>query len=903
MAPRNLVIRAGSALIVALALAVSASAQVTPLPVDDGPIGLGLALRRLPTAARVLYVTAHPDDENNPLLVLASRGLGLRTALLTVTRGDGGQNEIGPELFQAIGILRTEELMNLHRMDGVEQYFTRAYEFGYSFSVEETFDKWGKEEILRDVVRRVRLFRPDVIFTMPREAEGGGQHHQASARLAQEAFRVAADPSRFPEQIQAGLRPWQASKVYMQAGFGFGPQREAPAGAVVVRTGDYDPLLGMSWLEYGLLSRRAHRCQGASQLTPRPADGLSYYALVDAEPAVEGAETDVLQGIDLTLTGLARFVKGQESRAPHLAEALSDIEASARQAAQAYDVQAPEKTLPAIALGLGQVRALREQLRAGSLSPDVKAELVERLDGKEADFEKALALAQDLTFHATVDDGDVVPGQTLNLTARVWNRSAAPVAIEDIEVRVPEGWSARRTSGEPATIPQGGRVEMKYAVSVGSEARYSQPYWKRNPAVDRYDIEIPADAGLPWSPPDVTARVRFRSAGTEASLTQPAYWRYEGPWVGGEKQKVLNVVPALNVTVTPEIAIIPVGSSQPRREFRVTLVNDTKGAGTVDLRLDVPSGWSVEPAAASVELRYEGEQVTSRFFVAPPPGLPPGEALVKAVATLGGRQFREGYQTIAYDHIQERHLFRPAEARVKVIDASVAPGISIGYVMGAGDEVPPAIEQLGAPLRFLGADDIAYGDLSQLTTIVTGIRAYQTRPDLKAYHFRLMKFVEDGGHLVVQYNKFEFNSLNESALGEGGFNFGRPPGQESPFAPYPGAVTSNRVSVEEAPVEILAPEDPVLTTPNPIGERDFEGWVQERGLYFFGAKDPRYKELLASSDPWPKNPGRKVGLLTVASVGKGTWTYVGLGLWRQLPAGTDGAYRILANLLSRPRGR
>src|SRR5687768_9995608 len=295
-------LRWGASFALILAFAAPSAAQVTPLQYDEGPVGLALALRRLPTGARVLYVTAHPDDENNALLVKLSRGLGLRTALLTATRGDGGQNEIGPELFQALGILRTEELMNIHRYDGVEQYFTRAYEFGYSFSVEETFAKWGKDEILADVVRRVRMFRPDLILTMSREAAGGGQHHQASARLAHEAFRVAADPGRFPGQIGTGLRPWQASKVYMAAGGVFG-ERRPPEGAVAVRTGDYDPILGMSWLELGALARRAHRCQGMGQLLGRPGDGTFYWTLVDSEPKLAAAESDLLQGIDTSLPG------------------------------------------------------------------------------------------------------------------------------------------------------------------------------------------------------------------------------------------------------------------------------------------------------------------------------------------------------------------------------------------------------------------------------------------------------------------------------------------------------------------------------------------------------------------------------------------------------------------------
>src|SRR5688572_4928500 len=545
----------GAMVALTFALAAPCLAQVTPLQYDEGPVGLALALRRLPTAARVLYVTAHPDDENNALLVKLSRGLGLRTALLTATRGDGGQNEIGPELFQAIGILRTEELLNLHRYDGVEQYFTRAYEFGYSFSVEETFQKWGKDEILKDIVRRVRIFRPDLILTMAREAEGGGQHHQAAARLAHEAFRAAADPSRFPEQIAAGLRPWQARKVYMAASGVFG-ERPAPGGAVAVRTGDYDPILGMSWLELGTLARRAHRSQGMGQLLGRPGDGLFYWMLVDSEPKVT-AESDLLQGIDTSLSGLARFARGQEGKAAFLAAELAGIEAEARRAADAYDVRATHKTIPALAAGLSRVRALRDRLRASTLSDATKAELIERLDGKEQDFEKALGLAQGLTLHATVDDGDAVRGQALTVSARVWNRTPEPARIDDISLSAPQGWVVKKTAGEPATLPQGGSVEMKYEVTVGKDARYSQPYWRRNPAVDRYDLEVPAHEGLPWSPPDLVATVRFTAAGAPARLALPAYWRYEGPWVGGEKQKVLNVVPALNVSLTPEVVIVP----------------------------------------------------------------------------------------------------------------------------------------------------------------------------------------------------------------------------------------------------------------------------------------------------------------------------------------------------------
>lgn len=892
--------RQGLTLLAALVLAIgaTASAQVTPPPHDQGAVGLGLALRHLPVDGSVLYVTAHPDDENNGLLVMLNRGRGLKTALLTSTRGDGGQNEIGPELFQAIGILRTEELENVHRYDGADQYYSRAFEFGYSFSVEETYEKWGREEILADVVRVIRTVRPDVIVTMPREAPGGGQHHQATARLAHEAFRVAADPARFPEQIREGLRPWQARKVYQTAGGGPGDMGRgpAPAGVVSVSTAAFDPLLGMSYQQVGTLARAAHRCQGMGQLEAFPATGVARFSLVDSEPAVTGPEDDILSGVDTSLGRLVQLAGADAAKLPSLAADLQAIDADARRALGAYDAQAPHRTLAPLAAGLTKVRALRATIGSSALGADARAELDWRLDRKEQDFVKALALAQGLVVHVTVNDGDVVRGQSFTTTVQAFNTGREPVAVDRVALAVPDGWTATLKEGAPKTLGSNEAVSLVYDVTVGPAARYSQPYWKYNPAVDRYDIERPQDFPRPWSPPDVVASVRFTSAGVGADITSPAYFRYEGPWVGGEKQKVVNVVPALSVRLSPEVGIVPLAAAGQRREFRVSVLNNAKSGSTVAVRLETPTGWKVEPAEASLTFALEEEEATARFFVTPPAGLTEGETAIRAVAVRNGEEFREGYQVIAYDHIQARHLYHPAVARVKTIDVAVAPGVSVGYVMGSGDEVPQAIRQLGVPVTLLSSDDIAYGDLSRFTTIITGIRAYEQRPDLRAHNQRLLDFARAGGHLVVQYNKVGFNWLGASSPG-----WGAKPPAASPYVPYPGVVTSNRVTVEEAPITILTPDRTELTTPNRLAERDWANWRQERGLYFFGANDPRYVDLLASQDPWEKNPGVKKGLLTVAPLGEGTWTYVGLGLWRQLPAGTPGAYRVLANLISRPR--
>ena len=910
---RTLVITLTAAVVWAFSARAPIQAQVTPLHFDQGAIGLGLALRQLPNDGAVLMVTAHPDDENNGLLVKLSRGLGLRTALLTVTRGDGGQNEIGPELFQGIGILRAEELLLVHKYDGAEQYHTRAFEFGYSFSDEETFQKWGREEILEDVVSVVRKVRPDVIVTMPRRGMGGGQHHQASAQLGHEAFAAAADPNRFPHQIKAGLMPWQVRKSYESGGGGGrgrgGPAQPGPSNVVMVQTGEFDQLLGMTWSQMGTLARAAHVAQGMGQLAGRPGPSQAGYMLVNGTPAAT-PEKDILDGIDFSLTRLARFIQGQETAVPTLAADLEGIVAHARRASDAFDVRAPHKTLPALGAGLTAVRALIGKVEASGLKGDPREEVLWRLKRKEQDFVKALGLAQGLTFHATVDDGNVVRGQTFTVTATAFNTSPEPVQITDIPVQVPQGWTAEKKSGEPRTLNYNESLSMIYAVTVGKDARYSQPYWKFNPKVDRYDIEIPAHHTLPWSPPEVTGEVKFVAAGVAGSIQQAAHYRYEGPWVGTEKQKVVNIVPSLSVKVTPEIAIVPVAAGGVKREFRVTVLNNAKTAGGAAVRLETPAGWRVEPREVTLPFQLEEEELTARFEVTPPAGLKPGEHTVRAVAAKDGQEFREGYQVIAYHHIQARHLFHPAESKVKTIDVTVPPNLSVGYIMGSGDDVPAAIEQLGARLTMLTPDDVAFSDLSRFSTIVTGIRAYEKRPDLRAYNQRLLDFARNGGHLVVQYNKTEANQLLVRATGGAG-DFGGPAGPgggrggpqptASPFFPYPALVSRDRITVEETPVKVLVADARELNVPNRITAQDFNGWVQERGLYFFGANDPKYVDLLAATDPWPNNPGEKKGMLTVAPLGRGSWTYVGIGLWRQLPAGTPGAYRILANLISKPR--
>jgi LmbE family N-acetylglucosaminyl deacetylase len=890
MAPRLL------ALVLLLPAVLAADRPLLPLPLDQGATGLALALRRLGVAGRVLYVTAHPDDDNNSVLVALSRGRGLRTGLLTLTRGEGGQNEIGAELSFALGVLRSEELAAVHRYDGADQLFGRAWEFGYSFSVEESFARWGREESLGDVVKVFRAYRPDVVLTLPLESKGGGQHHQAAARLAREAFRAAADPRRFLEHAALGLAPWQARKLY-QGGVGGGALEVPGSAPVPVTTGTFDPLLGMTWHELGSLARASHRSQGLSQLKASPGSRQFPYFLVEAVPPSIGAEADILDGFDPSLSGLLRFAADEPA---WLRAGLASLQVRAGTLQANFDPRSPQKSAAPIAELMAALRALRAEVETSGLAPEARAELAFRLADEEADASAALARAHGLAFEVVTDDGDVVPGQGFQVTATVWSQGAVPIGIEGVDLRVPDGWTAA-----PRPAPAGGNeaapgVATTFEVRPPAGAPYSQPFWRPDPVLDRVDLVRPEHDTLPWSPPQVVARLRYTSHGVSTALEAPAVWRYEARG-GGEKRKVVNVVPALSVRVTPAVTVIPVTAEGTRREVKVAVLSNLKGAASATVRLEAPPGWSVTPRLASLDLHHEGAEAAARFEVSPPPRPEAGVYPLQAVAEAAGGEFREGYRTVAYDHVEERHVFEPASARVLALDVRVAPGASVGYVMGAGDEVGEAIRQLGVPLSFLTADDLAFADLHRYTTIMTGIRAYQTRPDLRSYHARLMKYVESGGHLVVQYNKMDFNVLSEPPR-VGALSGQTPTRGDSPFAPYPAAVTSARVTDEAAPVRLLVPESALLSAPNRLVESDWSGWVQERGLYFLEARDPRYSELLAMTDPFPLNPGEKRGALVEARVGNGTWTYVGLALFRQLPAGVPGAYRLLANLVSRPPG-
>jgi hypothetical protein len=879
--------------------------RIQPLTDLTGVPALSLALRKLTTIGTVVHMTAHPDDENNSALALYARHVGARVALVTATRGDGGQNEIGTELFDALGILRTEELLTAHRFDGAEQYFTRAVDFGYSFSQQETLEKWGHQEILGDFVRHIRMLRPDVIVTMSPDGMGGGQHHQTSAVLATEAFRAAADPAQFPDQIRDGLRPWQALKLYRPAGGfggrggrggpgpgagqGAGPGRGQRGGGqppaapqdgtfATLDTNIYEPLLGCTVGEVGGVASGMHMCQGRVPMVQPPGATSARYRLFDTvlPKSQSSAETSLFDGLDVALADLARYAGERPPQV--LVTALATIASRVDAASRALEARGPAATVPDLVAALTAVRDLSGQTASMGLTDNARYEIDLRLRLKEGQMQDAIVLAQALRIDATANDGLVVPGQRIGVSVVVGNRGGGELGVARVTLLGFDGPGTCAPGVATANAP----YSCASDVSAPPNARLTDVYWQRPENTGRATFDADAPFGLPFRPSPFRARIEVDLAGTRIVRELPVQYRYEGPGLVGEKRMEVNVVPAFAVSVSPQIVVVPrrpgaaAAGGSAGRELRVTVINGAKGAATAVVRLKTPAGWRVSPATAAISFTREDESTTTRFMVTPPASAPAGEHGISAEVdgTPG-----VGYQVIEYPHIQRRHKIVPAAARFKVIDVAISPALTVGYIMGVGDQVPTALQQLGARVTLIDSDEMAWGDFSRYNAIVTGVRAYERRADLRANNHRLLKYVENGGTAIVQYNRTEFN--------------------QAQYGPYPVKTSAERITDENAPVRILAPGHPVFSAPNKLTDRDWQGWVQERGTYFLEEPlDAKYVDLIEMEDPFEYNKGPKRGALVEARYGKGRWLYVGLGLWRQLPSGTDGAYRLFANLIS-----
>lgn len=930
---RNRIASAMRLILLVVSAAMLAAAQTTektaaahsvdryydPLPQETGDSGLALILRRLQTTSRLMQVVAHPDDEDGGMLTLEARGKGVSTLLMTLTRGEGGQNKLGANLFDALGVLRSLELLASDRYYGVEQRFSRVADFGYSKTPEETFQKWqGHDIALADMVRVIRTFRPDVLVARFSGTDRDGHgHHQASAMLTTEAFRAAGDAKRFPEQIAAGLEPWQPKKLYIGNVCGFMAMTcDAANYTLRLNTGVVDPVLGASYIQFAMQGLRHQQSQGAANWTVEPGDRFTFYKLVDSvvdspkDKDKDGHEQTFFDGIDQTLPGLATRLGEEEKKVPWLRGELESIAAEVKRAAEKSesDPESAAEPLTKAAQGLDSITA---RLTDSGVRNATKESVLAILREKQEQAQIAVNLALRVSLRASVFSA---PGKTLpesknaltvvsamqqfQVIAQLHNGSKYSLIVDHADLGESGDWIQQSDAGE-MTIAPGQSYYANFALRVPSDAPVTRPYWHRDnaetEALNTIDEERYQTLALP--PPPLRVHLRYETVerrglhspmpdaignrGTEkAAPTGEIDAIVMVPFVNeeGKPQKtLLAVAPAFSLSLEPGEQVLPVDNGE-KIIVKVGVSSNLTGAPDGTLRLELPPGWKSDPPELPVHLLKRGDK-RDFVFALFPSSLKEGRAEVRAVLVAGTNKYTEGYTLVTREDLGAAFYYQPAVQRVSVVDVKVPKDLKVGYVMGAGDDIPTVLQQIGMDVTLIPAEKLASQDLSGYHTIVLGIRAYDTQKDVIANNQRLLDFVQTGGRLVVQYNTLSAAS--------GDFNKGN-------FTPYPATLSRTRVSVEEAPVAVLDPANAIFHSPNEITQKDFAGWVQERGLYFMSQWDPNFTPLLESHDP---GEGEQKGGLLIAHYGKGTYIYTGYAFFRQLPAGVPGAVRLFVNLI------
>lgn len=804
-------------------------AQLAP-PSNGGIVELDRLLQRIAENRRVLIIAAHPDDEDTALLALMARGYGVDAAYLSLCRGEGGQNLIGSELGPALGLLRSQELVAARSLDGARQFFTRAYDFGYSRSIEETSRLWLPDSILKDVVRIVRRWRPHIVLSIfsgtPRDRHG---QHRLAGVLAHRAFDVAGDPSVYPElESEEGLTAWEPLKLYRSTRF------DPDATTLELETGMLDPGSGRSFHQIAMESRSRHRSQDMGRLQ-RIGPGRTRMQLVASRADADG--TGFFDGIAPELSWIARFADSLRSTL------------SPRTAGDA-------------------ARPLARALRTGTdddLRPSDRVLMGE-----------ALGVAAGLVIDALAADDEVVPGQQLEVSVEVYSAGRFEIRIDSISIEAPDSWVVIRDSGGLTTITQGQSSVAGFTVTVPRTASPTQPYFLTRPLIGSlYDwTEVDADViGLPFQPPLLRARAFVSVLGASITLSREVTYRYNDQ-ATGEVRREVRVVPEIEVKLEPEILVWP-AEGQKEREFTVTLAynGSEQTSGTVALE---PDGW---PAPAKQQFGFEqhGESRTFSFHLGRPADVHVASINVRAVArTSAGKEYDTGIDLVEYTHVRPTAMIRRAVSEVRVAPIRLPSVAGVGYVRGAADQVPEALLGVGLPVVVLEGEHLARGDLSVFDAIIIGSRAYETDSALTRHNDRLLDYVRGGGLLLVQYQQYAFV--------RGG------------YSPYPIRIAfpHDRVADESAPVKLIDVNHPVFGRPNPIRAEDWDGWPQERGLYFAHDWDDAYQALIETGDP--DHEVLRGGLL-IASYGAGTYIYTGLSFFRALPAGVPGAFKLFLNLV------
>ena len=808
-------------------------AAEAPEAMDSAEIRL--ALEKLNVLGRILYVAAHPDDENTRLISYWSNGALYDTAYLSLTRGDGGQNLIGPELRDQLGVIRTQELLAARRIDHGRQFFTRANDFGFSKSPEETLRIWDREKILADVVWVIRKFRPDLVVTrFPADDKETHGHHTASGILAGEAFRAAADPKRFPEQLKF-VQTWQPKRLLWNSWAAFrAQQRKEPldvTGLISFEAGGYQPLLGRSYPEIAAASRSMHKSQGFGVEIER-GERKEYFKFLDGTPVKDGA--GLSDGIDQTW-----------ARVPNAA-GLSD---RIKQILADFDATQPSASVPALL-------EIRKTLR--DLGQDLW--VVQKL----TELDRIIAACLGLHLEAVTEKPITQPGENLALQVEAINRS--PVAVRFESLRVLSGASV--TVGKELLPNE--LLTQKTSVALPKDLPFSQPYWLRQVGTNgTYAVSDQTLIGQPENPPAVPVEVTLRIGDeTIAYSVQPRFRKVDR--VAGEVSEPLVIAPAAFAELPRPVFIF--GKAEAKTVNVRVIAAAAKFSSNIALA--VPAGWKVEPVSIPVQLEGVDSEANCAFQVTPPAG--ESEGILRAVfMSSGERTEAQSRQRIDYAHIEPQTLISPAQA--KLVRAKIEnKAASVGYIPGAGDAIPESLREIGSDVKILADREIKAPDLSRFDAIVLGVRAYNVHPErIGTWYPELLAYAKQGGVVIVQYNTA--------------------PGPKPNELPHPLKVSRDRVTDEKAEVRILAPEHPLLNFPNKITAQDFDGWVQVRGHYFPEQWDAAWMPILSSNDPG--EPPRDGGLL-VTQVEKGWFIYTGYSWFRELPAGVPGAYRLFANMLS-----
>ena len=838
--------------------AVSSSGGPLEPPSTGGVAAVDRALARLSTHKRLLVVAAHPDDEDTALLTLVARGMGGESAYLSLSRGEGGQNLIGPELGVGLGLIRTRELLAARGLDGGRQFFTRAYDFGYTRSLDETLRLWPREILLEDAVRVIRRFRPQVVVSIfPGQPHPNHGQHQAAGVTAHEAFPLAGDPDALPQLDQEGLLPWTPQVLY-RSGF-----RNPPADAIPVPVAAVDPLAGRSLYQIAAASRSMHRSQDMGRLQEL---GPQETRVVPVSGSPAGAR-ELFAGIDTRLAAIAATVPDAERRG-HAADHLEAAQVVAERTRAALNPARLGESVPGLLEILRHLRAAHAYLLDGD-RPEERpaAELIaEKIDVAET----GLAAAAGIALDATTEREALIPGETFAVQAVLWNSGGRDLAKAAVEMG-----SATGASQDPAA-----GALAKWELQAVAPAGITTPYFLRKPlqgGLYDWSQARPGEKGEPFEAPPFLARFSFSIEGVAVEIEREVVHRHRDQALG-EIRRPLRVVPRVEVAVADELLVWPLARKEPRR-LQVALTSHAGEAvgGRLEAGLSGGGeGWApVEPVPFTLE---PGEKKTLEVILEPAAGLAPGRYRAGLAAVLAdGSRFDLSAPVVDYPHIRPTPHPEPAAVAIHAADVKLPPLNKVGYVRGASDRVPEFLLQVGVPLALLGPHELLEGDLSAYDAIVVGSRAYETDPALARANPRLLDYARRGGLVIVQYQQYAF--------------------VEGKFAPFPLEIgrPHDRVTDETAAATLLDPAHPVFTTPNRIGPQDWEGWVQERGLYFPSTWDPAFVPLLAFTDP--DQPETRGGLL-VAKLGEGHYVYTGLAFFRQLPAGVPGAYRLFANLLA-----